>query len=267
LFIVLRKISIPFIMRDIPLKKLTGYPISLSVLDFGLFTVHSNGRIIGIPGFLIETSAGERVLIDTGFPEKYAADIIQASNEDSLGEFGELLELTYENQPAAQLAKLGLNKADLDYLVITHTHIDHVGNIDGFPNIPILIGKEERELEKPIYWRGNKPLEWPDAEYVLIEEDTAIGENFEILHVPGHTPGELSILLKLPETGWILLTSDAISRESEIAEGCLDATNPAQAIASANRILELARQRDALVIYGHGPEQWKDLKKAPARYK
>ena len=130
-----------------------------------------------------------------------------------------------------------------------------------------MIGKEERELEKPIYWRGNKPLEWPDAEYVLIEEDTALGQNFEILHVPGHTPGELSILLKLPETGWILLTSDAISRESEIAEGCLDATNPAQAIANANRILELARQRDALVIYGHGPEQWKDLKKAPARYK
>ncbi|MEY3684375.1 MAG: hypothetical protein RLZZ394_206, partial [Actinomycetota bacterium] len=51
---------------------LKGRPISLSVLDFGLFQVHANGRIIGIPGALIETDAGERVLIDSGFPQKYA---------------------------------------------------------------------------------------------------------------------------------------------------------------------------------------------------
>ena len=130
----------------------------------------------------------------------------------------------------------------------------------------IIIGKEERELEQPIYWRGNKPLEWPESEYLLIDSDYEFGSNFQILHVPGHTPGELSILLTLPNTGSILLTSDAISRESEISEGCLDATDPAQAIASANRILELAKAHNAYVIYGHGPEQWKELKKAPDLY-
>ena len=248
-------------------RKLLGHPISLAVLDFGLFTVHANGRIIGIPGFLIETSAGEKILIDTGFPEKYARDIKGASLEDNLGEFGEILELTYENQPEAQLAKLGLKKEDLDYLIITHTHIDHVGNIGSFPGVPIIIGKKERELEQPIYWRGKKPLQWPEAEYLLIDEDIEFGSDFQILHVPGHTPGELSILLKLPNTGYILLTSDAISRESEISEGCLDATDPAEAIASANRILDLAKKHQAFIIYGHGPEQWRELRKAPEIYK
>jgi N-acyl homoserine lactone hydrolase len=247
--------------------RLLGYPISLAILDFGLFTVHQNGRIIGIPGFLVETSVGERVLIDTGFPEKYAKDIAAASLEDNLGEFGELLKLTHENQPDGQLKKLGLTKKDLDYVLITHTHIDHVGNIGSFPGVPLIIGKEERELEKPLYWRGNRPIDWPDTEYILIDEDTLLGENFEILYVPGHTPGELSVLLKLPETGSILLTSDAISRDTEIAEGCLDAHNPTQAIDGANRILELARQRDAWIIYGHGPAQWNELKKAPYIYK
>lgn len=247
-------------------RKLLGHPISLAVLDFGLFTVHANGRIIGIPGFLIETSAGEKILIDTGFPEKYAKDLQKASLEDNLGEFGELLQLTYDNQPAAQLAKLGLTKDDIDFLIITHTHIDHVGNIDGFPGVPIIMGKAERELERPIYWRGKKPLEWPEAEYLLIDSDFDFGKNFTILHVPGHTPGELSILLTLPNTGSILLTSDAISRESEVSEGCLDATDPTQAIASAIRILDLAKERDAYVIYGHGPEQWNELKKAPEIY-
>ncbi|MBM3720158.1 MAG: MBL fold metallo-hydrolase, partial [Actinobacteria bacterium] len=123
---------------------LTGRPISLSILDFGLFQVHANGRIIGIPGALIETDAGERILIDSGFPQKYADDINAASEEDELGKFGKVLSLTNENQPAAQLAKLGLTMADVDYLLITHTHIDHMGNIESFPGKPIIIGGPER---------------------------------------------------------------------------------------------------------------------------
>lgn len=245
---------------------LKGHPISMAVLDFGLFTVHANGRIIGIPGFLIETSEGERVLIDTGFPKKYADDIEAASLEDSLGDFGKILELTHTHQPEAQLALLGLNKSDLDFVVITHTHIDHVGNIGNFPGVPLIVGADERALPKPIYWRGNQPLEWPESEYLLVTEDFDLGPGFQILLVPGHTPGELSIMLDLPETGSVLLTSDAISRESEVAEGCLDSVNPEQALASAHRILSLAKEKDAYVIYGHGPEQWKELRKAPALY-
>lgn len=247
-------------------QRLSGHPISLTVLDFGLFTVHANGRIIGIPGFLIVTSAGEKVLLDTGFAKKYADDVEAASAEDNLGEFGKVLELTNENQPEAQLAIMGLRKSDLDLLIISHTHIDHVGNIGAFPGVPILIGAGERALPKPIYWRGKQPLEWPDSEYILVDEDFDLGPGFKVLHAPGHTPGELALLIDLPETGSVLLTSDAISRESEVAEGCLDSTNPEEALATAHRILKLAKDRDAFVIYGHGPEQWKELKKAPESY-
>ena len=248
-------------------QRLSGHPISLTVLDFGLFTVHANGRIIGIPGFLIVTSAGEKVLLDTGFAKKYADDVEAASAEDNLGEFGKVLELTQENQPEAQLAKMGLRKSDLDLLIISHTHIDHVGNIGAFPGVPILIGAGERALPKPIYWRGKQPLEWPDSEYILVDEDFDLGPGFKVLHAPGHTPGELALLIDLPETGSVLLTSDAISRASEVAEGCLDSTNPEEALATAHRILKLAKDRDAFVIYGHGPEQWKELKKAPESYR
>ena len=249
-----------------PSQQLVGHPVSLSVLDFGLFTVHANGRIIGIPGFLITTSAGEHVLIDTGFPQKYADDVEAASIEDDLGAFGEILSLTHQNQPKAQLALLGLSTEDVDLVIITHTHIDHVGNIGSFPGVPLVVGADERALAKPMYWRGKAPLEWPDNEYVLVRQDFDLGPGFRVLLVPGHTPGELSIMVDLPNTGSVLLTSDAISRESEVAEGCLDSVNPQQALASAHRILKLARDRDAFVIYGHGPEQWGQLKKAPESY-
>ena len=41
---------------------LRGRPTRLAVLDYGLFKVHANGRVIGICGYLVETDAGERVL-------------------------------------------------------------------------------------------------------------------------------------------------------------------------------------------------------------
>ena len=245
---------------------LKGRPISLSVLDFGLFQVHANGRIIGIPGALIETDAGERVLIDSGFPQKYADNIEAASDEDELGKFGKVLALTNENQPAAQLAKLGLTMDDVDYLVITHTHIDHMGNIDTFPGKPIIIGGPERALAKPLYWRGKQPYEWPDRDYILINHDTEIAPGLTILFVPGHTPGELAIYVELPESGAIVWTSDAISRLEEVEEGCKDSWNVDLALHHAHRLLELGREKNAFVIFGHGPSQWNELKKAPERY-
>ena len=51
---------------------LKGKPKRLAVLDYGLFEVHAGPRTIGICGYLIETDADERILIDTGLPAKYA---------------------------------------------------------------------------------------------------------------------------------------------------------------------------------------------------
>ena len=96
---------------------LTGRPVSLAVLDYGLFRVHANGRVIGIMGALIETDAGERVIVDGGFPAKYAVDAQAATQEDRLYEFGEVLSVTPENRPAAQLEKLGLTPEDINLFI------------------------------------------------------------------------------------------------------------------------------------------------------
>ncbi|MGC1503850.1 MAG: N-acyl homoserine lactonase family protein [Sulfitobacter sp.] len=242
---------------------LTGNPRRLSVLDYGLFEVHAGPRTIGICGFIIETDAEEVVLIDTGFPAKYAADAKTATAEDELGSFGRVLSVTPDNLPAAQLAKLGLSKSDVTLMIQSHTHIDHVGDMAGYPQAPILISAAERALPRPLYWSGKQTMEWPDRNYVLISEDTTLGAGFEVLHCPGHAPGQLAFLVQLPQTGWVLLTSDAISRASEIGEKFAGSWDVDQAIFQGDRLMALAAQRDALVIYGHSPEQWPGLKKAP----
>ena len=245
---------------------LQGRPVSLAVLDFGLFRVHSNGRVIGICGYLIRTERDELVLVDGGFPRKYTEDHARASVEDRLYEFGEVLSCGPDNTVAGQLARCGCTLDDITLLIQTHTHIDHVGALDDARHAPMLIAAAERALPKPLYWGGVQPLNWPDRNYVCIDDDVEIGPSFRIMLVPGHAPGQLAMMLQLPQTRAVLLTSDAISRPAEIEEKFAGSMDEAAAIASADRLMEAAAAEDAFIIYGHDRAQWDRLFKAPDLY-
>jgi N-acyl homoserine lactone hydrolase len=238
----------------------------LYVLDYGLFRVHAGPRDIGICGFLVFTDAGERLLIDSGFPAKYADDPVAATDEDGLGAFGQVLSLTPENLPAGQLAKAGTSPEAIDVFLLSHSHIDHLGGLFDFPQAPLVVSERERALPRPLYWSGGQPWEWPKRETIRLAQDTRIGPGCEVLQAPGHAPGQLAIMLDLPRTGPVLLVSDAISRPSEIDEGFDTAPDPATALRSARRLMRLAEERNAFVIYGHGPAQWPELRKAPEFY-
>lgn len=243
--------------------RLKGKPIRLAVLDYGLFQVHANGRIIGICGFVIQTDADETVLIDTGFPAKYAEDAEAATAQDDLGSFGRVLSVTPDNMPTSQMAKLGLVPGDVTLMIQSHTHIDHMGHMHAFPNAPILIAEAERALPRPLYWSGKQAMEWPQAEYLLVDADFDLSDGFEVLFCPGHAPGQLAFMIDLPRTGTVLLTSDAISRAAEIEECFAGSWDVPLAIHHGARLMDLAAQRNAMVIFGHSPEQWPNLKKAP----
>ena len=108
---------------------LKGRPVSLHVLDYGLFRVNANDRVIGICGFLIQTDAGESVLVDTGLPKKYVEDKAAATKADRLYEFGEVLECEMANMPMHQLQLAGVGPDQINLHILTHTHIDHVGGL------------------------------------------------------------------------------------------------------------------------------------------
>lgn len=239
----------------------------MAILDYGLFEVYANGRQIGIPGYYIE-SGQRRILVDTGFHPVYVADPLGACVADGLGRFGRLLDYRADQNPIAQLALLGVRPHDVTDLVLTHGHVDHVGHIESFPAATLWVSAIERHRPSPYYWENRSRVAWPQIPTQTVALETSVCNGVTLIPTPGHTAGHLSVLVQLRELGSVILTGDAISRPDEAADGVYgDADDPDAARHSAAHLYERAAASDAWVIYGHCPQQWPLLRKAPHSYR
>lgn len=238
----------------------------MAILDYGLFEIYGAGRRIGIPGYYIE-SGDRRILIDTGFHRDYVANPKETCLADGLGAFGELIDYTESQNPVSQLALLGVRPTDITDLVLTHGHIDHVGRIDAFPAATLYVSAIERALPEPYYWGARSRIGWPAIPTTRVDAELQIAAGVRLVPTPGHTFGHLSVIVRLPELGKVVLTADAISRPEELADDTYaDAADPHLARTSAHALMQRAKDARAWVIYGHSPQQWQVLRKAPYWY-
>jgi N-acyl homoserine lactone hydrolase len=226
----------------------------LRALDFGLFDVGPGKRTILCPGFLITTDAGRRILFDTGFPPAYATDERATAMADGLDRFGRLVNFCAAQTAEGALALLGLRVADISHVILSHSHIDHVGSLALFTHAQIILTATERAEPAPLYFGANRPMAWPQAHYRTLKRATQICNGLRLIPTPGHTAGHLSALVTVGAHK-VMLTADAINRASEPAEGFPDADDPITAAKSAAKVLRLARRTKAEVIYGHEPAQ------------
>ena len=104
----------------------------------------------------------------------------------------------------------------------------------------------------------------------LVDGDTELLPGLELIETSGHVPGHQSVLVRLPKTGAILLTIDAVPFGAGFTRGEPDdGSNPngEAGRASTIKLLDLVeREQIGLVIFGHDTEQWKGLKKLPEFY-
>jgi hydroxyacylglutathione hydrolase len=101
-------------------------------------------------------------------------------------------------QVTDQLAGLSLRPHDLDLIVLTHGHPDHMEAIRLFSNSPSLIAmhKVEAEFVRNLASHFGTALDAPDFQpSLLLQEGTLQVEDmaFQVLHTPGHSPGSICI--------------------------------------------------------------------------
>jgi N-acyl homoserine lactone hydrolase len=116
---------------------------------------------------------------------------------------------------AKQLEQLNIKPSAVRYIGLANSHIDHIGNLATFPEATILIQKTEWEFAQS---RQSEPgmldearlktdvrMKKIEGDYDVFGDGTAV-----ILATPSVTPGNQSLLLKLPKTGAIVLSGDVI---------------------------------------------------------
>ncbi len=236
-------------------------PQRLYLMQLENVTIPLGGSAYGmVVCYLIQTSDGKNVLVDSGIPADY---------EPPQG----ALQHTHEHTAITRLAELGLRPEDVDILVCTHFDTDHAGFHDAFPQAELVVQRAHYELARsgnPRFAATRSHWDAPGLRYRLIEGDTELLPGLTLIETSGHTTGHQSVLVRLPQTGPVLLAIDAVTLERlftpERKAWPLD-ENEEQLRASTQKLLDLVeREQVSLVVFGHDGDQWQSLKQSPAYY-
>jgi glyoxylase-like metal-dependent hydrolase (beta-lactamase superfamily II) len=89
-----------------------------------------------------------------------------------------------------------------------------------------------------------------------------------LISTPGHTPGHQSLLVKLPKTGAVLLSGDAVHFKDNWDKRRVPAGNTSkeQTLASMTRVAEVMAKEKTQLWINHDKAQGDTLKHAPAFY-
>jgi len=89
-----------------------------------------------------------------------------------------------------------------------------------------------------------------------------------ILSTPGHTPGHQSLLVKLPKTGALVLSGDAVHFQANWDNRVVPSMNadPEQTKASMERIAGILAQEKATLWINHDKAPRDSLQMAPGFY-
>lgn len=174
-----------------------------------------------------------------------------------------------------QLALLHLKPSDINYVIISHMHMDHIGTIQLFKDTAIFfVSKAEAEYafttvmattdpsKHGFYNRPDVLAELKELRYV--EEDEELFEGIHAVILPGHTPGVMGLILEMEEKN-LFLVSDAVTAR-RCYEGWLPGTvyDTAGWRKSLTKVKKLEKKYNAQILFGHSDE---GLKKIPDFYK
>lgn len=166
---------------------------------------------------------------------------------------------------AAQLEALGVTPAEIKYIAISHTHPDHIGNVALFPSSMLLVQKAEYEWPSPFgpRFRPEHPVTKLEGDHDVFSDGSVM-----LISTPGHTPGHQPLLVRLRNTGAVILSGDAVHFQSNWTERRVPSMNadPEKTRASMQRIADLMASERAALWINHDKAQRDALRLSPEFY-
>jgi N-acyl homoserine lactone hydrolase len=228
---------------------------------------------IPLPAFLIEHPRG-LVLFDTGIAPEAIDDPIRAYGPvlgQTLADAG--VGSNPELRIDRQLDALGFRTSDVTHVVSSHLHLDHCGGHHLFSDAAFYVGEGELAFARrpdPISAFSYIPaqldrmggFDW--REIPGVDVDLFGDGSIVILFLPGHTPGELGLKVRLPSRTF-LLTGDVVHLRAALEREYpfpID-TDTKSALRSIRRLKLLRDAEQASVWIAHDPEDWAEFQHAP----
>jgi 4-pyridoxolactonase len=220
------------------------------------------GNTIRHPVFalLVEHPAG-RVLIDSGFDSEHARAAVP---------FVEPLE-DIGGPVTDAITASGVHLSEVDVLIHTHLHFDHVGADRLLPEATVFVHKEElRHARVPEPFEA---LSYSDQRFAeegvtveQIETDTEVLPGITMLETPGHSAGHCSVLLRGPRGQELLFCGDASYTRRNLEDTIVSGfhVDPVESIRSIRRLQRLAaRDTTTTVMFPHDMDEFRTYPVAP----
>ncbi|MDI4655134.1 N-acyl homoserine lactonase family protein [Xanthobacter autotrophicus] len=242
--------------------RLFAFTVGYVHLPLSYFLKGEQGEVKApVTAFLIDHPKG-LVLFDTGLGQRFVRP--RGSPADSF------IDIEQGDTMLERVRALGVDPADVRWIISSHFHADHCGGNGQFPNATIIIGKAEHDFARDnadgqLYCREEfdtgQPLLKVHGEHDVFGDGTVV-----VFATAGHTPGHQSARVRT-DGGDIVLTADCCTmqrslEEFRLPEHCHDAD---QALASL-KLLAGLRQKGARVFPSHDPDFWETVaKNVPVR--
>lgn len=208
-----------------------------------------------------------RILVDTGESAGFGMPDYFGAAAQSMGKiYPKIIDATAAkgNDLTAMVVATGHKMVDIDLCVLTHTHSDHVGNLDALPaSTRLLVSPEElvpaarsgRLLPKlPQDGRVQQTVrDATRSAFGLVMPLTARGDVF-VVATPGHTAGHQSVVIDLGASR-IVLAGDAAFDDDQVVQGTIPGIveQRAATLATYNRLQRAAQEKPTLTLFTHDP--------------
>lgn len=174
-----------------------------------------------------------------------------------------------------QLAALGHPVAGIDYVAMSHYHVDHTANANAFAGATWIVQQAEYDM---MFKEGEIGIRSPetyqalrDAKRITLnnEDHDVFGDGTVVVKsAPGHTPGHQMLFLRLANFGPLLLEGDLYHLPEERTLDRVPTFDFDAAITRATRVKveQFLKDSGAQMWIQHDPPSNATLKKAPEYY-